>query len=72
MRVLPGGKLFFYGCLREVPAVILEDEREQRDFSLVFFPEREGRQAVRLWDKNTCPVWGHMFSKGRRQGHQHE
>lgn len=34
MRVLlPGGKLFSYCCLREVPAVILEERREQQDFS---------------------------------------
>lgn len=41
MRVLPGGKLFFYGCPREAPAAILQEKRTA-GLQFVFLRGREG------------------------------
>lgn len=63
MHVLPGGKLFFYGCLTEVPAAIQQEERTAGLQEFVFL---RGREAVRPPDRDTCPVLGHIFRKCRR------
>lgn len=44
MHVLPGGKLFFYGCLTEVPAATQQEERTAGLREFVFL---RGREAVR-------------------------
>lgn len=66
LRVLPGGKLFFYGCLREAPAAILAEEKTA-GLQFVFL---RGREAVRP-PGTGIPVLSGVTCSVREEGRGH-
>lgn len=69
--MLPVGKLFFYCCLREVPAGILEESRAAGLWFVL--PKGRERGSASLSHLGIpVPSQGHTFMKKRLQRTQHK